>query len=268
MLPSVSPRDPLPMKFSRFPLLAAAVLVCLPARAQPMNNGGMMEIEVRSGIDMDELYRRWREHDYAANPAKHATIFLIATVMPHPSIGPLVKMVDAPKIAQELTKQLEKRGFHAVLPDQKPEIIITVEYGRGWLPNPYTDSDAGKVHNNLSNADPFHPWPVHEIFFSIGEEMMRQRADEEKLIIQVRAWKFPPPADPKKEPTMLWMTSMSVDDPEHRDLNEIYQKMLAAGAPHFDKPLDRDHPVRINSDVPEGHVKIGRPEVIDDFKSK
>ena len=30
---------------------------------------------------------------------------------------------------------------------------------------------------------------------------------------------------------MLWMTTMNVDDPDHRDLNEIYRKMLAVGAP-------------------------------------
>ena len=27
---------------------------------------------------------------------------------------------------------------------------------------------------------------------------------------------------------MVWMTTMHVDDPEHRDLNEISTKMLAA----------------------------------------
>ena len=82
----------------------------------------------------------------------------------------------------------------------------------------------------------------------------------------MKAWKYSP--DPKQKLKLLWMTTMEVDDPDHRDLNEIYQKLLAAGAPHFDHPIDREHEVVIDTAVPEGHVKVGRPEVIDDFKSR
>ena len=220
-----------------------------------------MEIGVRSGIDRRENKKRKRNLEYALDTSKHAHLYLLASVMPHPSIGPLITEVNALAIAKELNDQMQAHGFHHVDPGQPPEIVITVEYGRGYLPNPYSDNDDGKMRNNLTNADPFHPWPLHEVFFSLAEDMKRQKADEEKLIIEVRAWKYPPPPNPKDEPLLLWMTSMAVDDPDHRDLNEIYKQMLAAGAPHFDKPIDREHQVIV---IPEGHVKVGTPEVIKD----
>lgn len=247
------------MKILPFQILSAALLVAPVGRAQP--NTGPLAIEVRSGIDTTENHKRKRDLAYAQDLAKHANIYLLASVMPHPSIGPLVKQVDALAIARELNRQLEANGFHPVQPNQTPQIVITVEYGRGWLPNPYSDDDQGKAHNNLTNSDPLEPpWHLREIFFSIGDEMKRQRADEEKLIIQIRAWRYSP--DPKAKLQMLWMTTMNVDDPDHRDLNEIYQKLLAAGAPHFDQPIDRTHEVVVNEPVPEGHVKVGTPQVV------
>ncbi len=244
--------------------LAAALLFFPLARAQ--ENTTALDISVRSGIDMGEHHKRKHDLAYARDISKHLTIYLLASVSPHPSVAALIKEVNAIAIARELNRQLEAHGFKPVQPDQIPQIIITVEYGRGYLPNPYSDDDIGKAHNNLTNSDKFHPWPVNEIFFSIGEEMKRQRADEEKLIIQVRAWRYSP--DPNTKPVMLWMTTMNVDDPDHRDLNEIYQQLLAAGAPHFDQPIDHDHEVIIRDEVPEGHVKVGPLEVVKDPKSK
>ena len=250
------------MKPRFLPLLAAILLLSPLARSQ--ENTTNLDIGVRSGIDLDEHHRRKADAVYAKDISRHASIYLLASVMPHPSIGSLIREVNALAIAKELNRQLEAHGFRQVEPGQKPQVVITVEYGRGWLPNPYSDDDAGKVHNNLTNSDKFHPWPISEIFPSLSNEMNRQKADEEKLIIQVRAYRYTP--DPKEDPQLLWMTTMNVDDPDHRDLNEIYQKMLAAGAPHFDQPIDHDHEVIVVDQVPEGHVKVGPVEVIKDFK--
>lgn len=238
-------------------LFALALLLAPVVQAQ--QDG--MEIGVRSGVDRRENKKRKRNLAYALDTTKHQNLYLLASVMPHPSIGPLINEVNALAIAKELNVQLEAHGFHQVEPGQPPQIVITVEYGRGYLSNPYNDNDDGKMRNNLTNSEPMHPWPVHEIFFSLAEKMKSDEADEEKLIIEVRAWKYPPPPDPKDEPELLWMTSMAVNDPDHRDLNEIYKKMLAAGAPHFDKTIDREHEVRV---IPEGHVKVGTPEVVKD----
>ena len=251
------------MKILPRSVLAAALLVSLTVRAQ--QDG--MDIGVRSGIDRAEQRKRQRDRIYEKDLAKHANVFLLASVLPHPSIGPLMGEIDAVAIAKELSRLLENQGFHAVEPGQPPEIVITVDYGRGWLPNPYSDDDTGMGRNNLSNSEVFHPWPLHEVFFSLAGEMKRQEADEEKLIIQVRAWKYPPPRNPKKEPLLLWMTTMSCDDPDHRRLDDIYKKMLAAGAPHFDQAIDREHEIVISDRVPEGHVKLGTPEVVKDSNS-
>lgn len=249
------------LKILPIPLLAAVLLAAPPARAQA--DHGMMDIGVRSGIDVDEFNKRKRDVSYGQDVAQHLNIYFLATVTPHPSVGPLVREVDAIPIAKELDRQLQAHGFHPVQPNQVPQIVIVAEYGRGWLPNPYSDESTGADYNNLTNSDRvMPPWHLKEIFFSIGDEMKRQRADEEKLIIQVRAWQYTP--DKKVKYKLLWMTSMHVDDPDHRDLNEIYKKLLAAGAPHFDQPIDHDHEVVIDSRAPEGHVKVGTPTVVGD----
>lgn len=246
-------------KLPSFPFLA---LLLLSPFARAQQNTLDLDIGVRSGIDLDEHHKRQANEIYAKDISKHASVYLLAAVLPHPSIGSLIEEVNAIAIAKELNVQLKANGFTEVEPGQKPQIVITVEYGRGWLPNPYSDDDVGKVHNNLTNSDRFHPWPVHEIFPSIGEEMKRQKADEEKLIIQVKAFRFTP--DPKEEPKLLWMTTMAVDDPDHRNLNEIYKKLLAAGAPHFDQPIDHDHEIVVKDKVPDGRVKIGPLEIVKD----
>jgi len=64
------------------------------------------------------------------------------------------------------------------------------------------------------------------------------------------------------------MTTMNVDDPDHVDLNVVAAKMLAAGAPYFDKPIAREHDPVINTALPDGHVNVGRPEVISPPKPK
>ena len=246
-------------------LLLAVLSASVSARAQ--SGTTPMDIGVRSGIDLVEFHKRKHDLNYAQDISKHANIYLLASVSPHPSVGSLIKEVNAIAIAKELDRQLQAHGFRPVAPNQAPQIVITVEYGRGWLPNPYSDDAAAPDLNNLTNSDRLMPpWHLKEIFFSIGEEMKRQRADQEMLIIQVKAWRYDP--NPKSEPQLLWMTSMHVDDPDHRDLNEIYQKLLAAGAPHFDQPIDREHEIVINERVPEGHVKVGTPEVVPDSKSK
>jgi hypothetical protein len=91
-----------------------------------------------------------------------------------------VHPVDAHAIAKDLTAQLIAQGFHPMQPNQKPEIVITVKYGRGFLPNPYLDSsnvlggERQKQHTNLSNSDTLGPWQMHASY--VGLEEKRQRA--------------------------------------------------------------------------------------------
>ena len=61
---------------------------------------------------------------------------------------------------------------------------------------------------------------------------------------------------------MLWMTTMVVDDPDHRDLNIIAPEMLAAGGRFFGREI-RDKEVVVRAPVREGQVNVGVPEVIE-----
>ena len=245
-------------------LLAAGLLLAPAIRAQ-QDSGMAIDIAVRSGIDDAEKKKRDHDPAYAEDLARHARLFLLASVKPAPSVEKLVNPVNAIALARELKRQLIAQGFQPARTDQKPEIIITVEYGRGWLSNPYSNSDQDKTITNLSDSDSLVTW--HKLSFSRLEER-RQWADQEKLIIQVRAWKYPPPTGPKKKLTMLWMTTMHVDDPDHRDLGVLYPKLLAAGAPYFDRHIEREQEVVTTTEIPEGRVKVGPAEVIEDKKPK
>ncbi len=137
----------------------------------------------------------------------------------------------------------------------------------------------------MSNSNPVLGLDTRERF--VGVEERRQRLfkrqgpmdtdrPEDKLFIQVRAWQYPPPADPKKMTKLLWITTMIVDDPDHRDLNLISEQMLAKGAFYFDRHINRDDDVVINTvsgfrgngPPPEGQVKVGPVEVVKDPNTK
>jgi hypothetical protein len=62
------------------------------------------------------------------------------------------------------------------------------------------------------------------------------------------------------------MTTMFVDDPDHRDLNVIAAKMLEKGAPYFDRHIGREEEVIINTATAQGHVDVGPVEVVKDPK--
>ena len=93
-----------------------------------------------------------------------------------------------------------------------------------------------------------------------GAEAKSQKAEFEKLCIRVIAFQYL--ADPKARAKRLWDTIMYVDDPEHRDLNEIAAKMLEAGAPYFDKEI-KEEEVDVIKPLPDGHVNVGTPEVVE-----
>lgn len=240
-------------------ILTAALLASVMARAQPSPD--TVEIMVRSGVDMAENSKR--HHDPAC---RHSNLYFLASVLPHPSGEALLRPVDAIAIAKELDRLLQAKGFHPSDPDQPPEIVITVEYGRGYLPSRSNHDNTGQARNNLTDSDSINPWELPATFFSLAEQRRALKADDEKLIIQIKAWKYAP--DPKEKLRLMWMTSISVEDPEHHDLNELYQKMLAAGAPHFDQPINRGQEVVVNTAVPEGHVKVGTPEIVGEAKTR
>lgn len=242
-------------------LLAGLVVSATPVlRAQMEIEQGDYEIGVRSGIDDAEKHHRDNDHEYGDNESRHARIYVLAAARQVASEERLWKDVDAKAMATAVKKQLNLQGFREAGKDEKPELIVTVDYGRGYLSNPYTDSMADKSINNLSDSDRVEVWPSHRSYHRLEEK--RQAAAQEKLVIMIIAYKYPPPANPKKKPVMAWRTIMYVGAPDFRDLNQMYEKMLASGAPYFDRHIERESEVVIDTALPEGHVSIGTPEVV------
>ena len=93
-----------------------------------------------------------------------------------------------------------------------------------------------------------------------GVEAKAKRAQYEKLLIKITAWEYT--TDPKAHAKRLWHTLMIVDDPDHRDLNAIAAELLAAGAPYFDRETKAEE-VDVVKPLPEGHVNVGTPEVVE-----
>ena len=250
-------------------ILAGAGLGWGPPIIRAQENSGPLHIGVRSGIDNAEKARRDKDPAYAAEDRQRLRRYFLASIKEMRTGGKLVKPADVKAIAGELGKVLQARGFRAVGPGEKPEIVLMVWYGRSLLLNPYLDPDklaAGDFRRgqrgppNLSNSIPNTNVLTHDTL--VGLEAKVQAMNYEKLAIQESAIKYPPPSDPKKKPELLWETIMYADDPDHRDFDTILPALLANGAPYFDRHIDREGELKIDTSVPAGHVIVGTPEVV------
>ena len=214
-----------------------------------------IDIGVRSSVD-----ERW--HGFHKDGAiEHGKIYALVAIKESPSAQKLVAPVDEAQLVQLLRTELNQRGFTEVTaPTQKPDVVLTVLYGRGFLRNPYLK---GTILDEDSDIV-----PVATII--LPDQAMRQRepgyeaklqaAQQEKLFIRVTAWKYPETKGEK--PAEQWKTTMVVDDPAHRDLNGVAREMLVAGAGYFDRQI-KEEEVKINSGVPQGKVTIAPFKVLE-----
>lgn len=241
------------MKF-RIPLLA---LACgLNAWAQMAPEDMPLDIAVRSEIDRP--FEGWGK----AAVIDHGQVYQIATVTDVSNELRLVRPVNEQLLVQSLQRELNKRGFRPASAEEPPEIILTVSYGRGFLKNPYLD---GAMPQDM--GDP----PIVSITgatmkqfmnrFKAGWEAKLQDANYEKLFIHISAWANPADQPPPKhgqklKPKKLWNTTIMVDDPGHRDMNQFIKKMLAAGSEFFDREMDEEEAF-VRTDLPEGYVHFG-----------
>lgn len=222
-----------------------------------------LDIQVRSQIDRP--FKGWGRED----PKDHGKVYLLASVSEARSEHQLVLPLDENILIEHLHSELRKRGYREHVPGEKPELILTIIYGRGYLKNPYL-SDA-MVNTML---DP----PISTILAGNPKQLIRQKeygfeeklqtANFEKLFIQVNAWAHPddlPEAKRGKEkkPKLLWKTTMITDDPQNRDLNQFVEKLLAAGSQFFDREIE-DEEAFIRTDLPEGYVDYGDTVIIND----
>ena len=252
-------------------IIACLLLPAAIARAQDVDIG------VRSKVMDKDL--KWAHKTDSLQDGGHSKTFAILAIEEVKAADKLVKPVNKENILVQLYEQLLANGFTPYAKGTKPDILLTVSYGRGEMSNPYlhvqgevgglgfpppatlpggdhpTDSDAPTVA--LSGA-----MQIGETVFdhkTPGYEAKLQKAGFEKLFIRVTAFAYP--TDPKVRPKMLWKTIIVADDPDHRDLNAIAAEMLKAGAPYFDKDIKKPE-IEFWHGVPKGQVNVGTPEVV------
>lgn len=245
------------MKIRLSPVLLAVVSLALAAgplaRAQPRE----LEIDVRSAI-VDKP-----AHKKDVRDSQHSKVYGVLAVQLIGAEDKLVKPVDANVLLAQLHGELAKHGFTRVAKGQRPDVLLTVQYGRSFLANPYLGATKEQVYNSgdipqrqLGPSDIAQAYKL----MKAGAQEKAQKAEFEKLVIRVTAWENPP--KPGVKPKQLWDTFMLVDDPDHRDLNAVSSEMIAAGANFFDHQVD-DPEVEIYKPLPEGHVDVGTPTVVE-----
>jgi hypothetical protein len=262
----------------RWPLAVLCLGLVAKARAQAAE----MEIDVRTKI-VDKEHIWTSKNKAAPGTGGHGKIYGILAVKEIKADWKLVKPVDETMILQVLSAEMNKNGFKLYAPGTKPEIVISVSYGRGEVENPYFQHGGAEGESGGDNRagiflkapgyaggvpnDSGAPTSVILGAFSqqlldekgFGYEANLQKAATEKLYIRVVAWAYP--SGPKAKAKQLWKTTIVVDDPDHRDLNVVAAKMLEVGAPYFDRELPKPE-VAVFRPVPDGRVNVGTPEVV------
>lgn len=241
----------------------AQAFLLLFAASRPLaavEPGDTLNIDVRSEVD-----QRW--HGIHKDGAiEHGKVYAIAAIKEAPAAEPMVKPLDEARLLELLRAQLNAHGFTEVTAGQKPEIVLTILYGRGWLRNPYLK---GLILDEVSGDIPSLSIVTPDQLIrarSPGYESKLQAAQNEKLFIRVSAWKYPETKEEK--PVNFWKTTMVIDDPDHRDLNTVTRELLAAGVRYFDRQIDEPE-VRINSATKEGRVILAPLKVLEsDVKKK
>lgn len=223
-------------------------------------NTGELDVGVRTQVDPDAKFEKKIK---AQMPAPRPRLYAILQVQLRSNDQPLIRPVDPEMIAREIAQQLDAQGFRRTQPKQKPEIVITAEYGRGLLSNPYLNGDQVLENPETGMASV----TASGLGFlqlmrqkTVGYEGKLQKASYEKLYIEVKAWKYP--SSPLEKPRVMWVALMNVDDPDNRDLNAICRDMLAAGGPYFDRVVEGPE-VDVFKPLAEGTVRVGTPTVIE-----
>ncbi len=200
-------------------------------------------------------------------------IYAVLAVQNVQADTPLVKPVDEARLLYRLVAALNANGFKQAQGHQRPDILLTVAYGRGWLRNPYLTDSVSPIYDTNST-------PVLQALNGSGATASRniagpaissvdgqasgyeaelQKASYEKLYIRVTAFEYS--SDPKARAHLLWNTTMVMDDPDHRDLNTLAPKMLTAGANYFGRAMTEKE-VTFTVAAPTARVRVGTPEVV------
>lgn len=278
----------------RLSLRLFAVAGCFALTAPEVQaQENQLEVDVRPSVTDKSII--WSNKPKASGEGGHGKIYGIASVAEIRAGTWLIKPVDEDALVSLVLKELDRNGFREFQKGEKPDILLTVSYGRGDLTNPYirdqgevggseapgqfsgvtpdsgnavvqqihgAGSDVGHANDSGATSVSITGAAAHQLFDekSHGFEQRLQRAGYEKLYIRISAWAYPTAG--KAKPKMLWKTIMCVDDPDNRDLNAVAAKMLEAGAPYFDKTI-RDPEAIIFKPLAGEQVNVGTPEVVE-----
>lgn len=234
--------------------------------------GNQLDVGVRSAV-VDRSF----DASMMTEAGRHGKSYGILAVQLITSDQKIVKPVDARELMELVCHELDAHGFSQVAKGGKPDILITVQYGRAWLRNPYF----GATQTNRATGIAGRPSPDGGMTASRdltmgdastfarlrepGIEAKAQKAEAEKLCIKLTAWEYL--TDPKAKAHQVWNTTMVVDDPDHRDLNLIAAEMLAAGSAYFGREI-KEEELDVYRPLPDGHVNVGTPTVVDRSKVK
>ena len=194
-----------------------------PVSASSQPGAKPLEIEIRASVD--DIWNGIQK----SPPKEHGKRYLIASVTESPSDEKLSSPVDKNAFSQQLRGALETRGYTEIQPGQYPDIVLTILYGRGFLNNPYATVAAAGVALQSGSVVVLKSGRNSN---SLRFEEKLQSAQNEKLFITVRAWKYP--EQKSEKPKLLWHTTMIVGDPKE-DLNRMGKAMLNAGVGYFDR---------------------------------
>lgn len=244
-------------------LALASALCCVaaavPAAVRPSDEGVPLDIDVRSSVD-----QRWQGFRKGGAIA-HGKRYLLASVKAAAGAAPLIRPVNEGELLRLLRSELARHDFREITKEQTPEIVLTVNYGRGFLRNPHLeDAMLDDATTGVPTATITSPKQAMRQR-GFNAEARLQKAQFEKLYLAVTAWKYPEARGEK--PHFFWRTVMAVGNPDGRDLNLALPAMLAAGAGYFDREI-KDPEVTINSTLPTGTVKLGPLDVIEERTGK
>lgn len=242
-------------------LAAPLFLAAVSARAE-VNE---LRVSVRPSVEYKGIKAPTNTELQAAKA--HQRIYVIAHMEEVKGFEKLVRPVDEPALAAELRKTLAANGYvEAAAHGPKPEIVLSVYYGRGWPKNIYL-GDAQEIANGVDGPPAYNldvpNYKDGPNSSGPGHEEKAQRAGYEKLMILITAVKYPSkPLQPGEQLQRLWKTLMIVDDPDHRDLNGVMKEMLAAGGAFFGQQSETE--AEVWKPLPEGRVILGETKVLEE----
>ena len=223
------------------------------APAETTSGRRALHVEVRSSVD--DLWNGTRKK----KPELHGKVYYVLSIGAAESEVDLKEPVDEKVLVAQLHEAMTAQGFRQMKADEKPDILLTVLYGRGYLRNPYLPDGVDEISSDVPTAT---ITSGDQVFAQrqVGYESKRQNAQLEKLFITVRALKYP--ESKKEKPTRLWQTMMIVDEPGHHDLNDVAKDMFLVGVQHFDRVLPKEGIV-VSTDDPEGRVILAPIRVLE-----